>query len=395
MSKELYMRSLGLRQNKVDYLISFAVFLQSFLIVLQEIMISILKMDPESTTIYRVIFSAIPMSIAIILSFKRKKVLFIVTYLLAFLVLAINLLVYPVNSEYLQLNSFRFLLPIVIPSALCLITVKSIDIAERALYYVSWATFVLVVFYIISYFVGVFAIDEYSMSFSYGCLLPMVALYRRKRKLSFLASAFLFLAVLAVGSRGAALVFLAYVFIDIARSKVRYAFLLIAFLSMGYLLLDAFNGWLEIVGIHSRTLSLLFSGEIDQDSGRGFIYNMFFLLMDSHPYGLGLFGDRIYLGGSYCHNILLEMWINWGYIGIMIIWPLFLILLIRTYFRSEKVNRNRIICYTLILIGPLMASGSYLIDFKFGLYCGLLYLIIKDVNRVKNTFNEIPYIKTI
>lgn len=122
---------------------------------------------------------------------------------------------------------------------------------------------------------------------------------------------------------------------------------------------------------------------------------MFFLLMDSHPYGLGLFGDRIYLGGSYCHNILLEMWINWGYIGIMIIWPLFLILLIRTYFRSEKVNRNRIICYTLILIGPLMASGSYLIDFKFGLYCGLLYLIIKDVNRVKNTFNEIPYIKTI
>ena len=185
MSKELYMRSLGLRQNKVDYLISFAVFLQSFLIVLQEIMISILKMDPESTTIYRVIFSAIPMSIAIILSFKRKKVLFIVTYLLAFLVLAINLLVYPVNSEYLQLNSFRFLLPIVIPSALCLMTVKSIDIAERALYYVSWATFVLVVFYIISYFVGVFAIDEYSMSFSYGCLLPMVALYRRKRKLSF------------------------------------------------------------------------------------------------------------------------------------------------------------------------------------------------------------------
>lgn len=395
MSKELYMRSLGLRQNKVDYLISFAVFLQSFLIVLQEIMISILKMDPESTTIYRVIFSAIPMSIAIILSFKRKKVLFIVTYLLAFLVLAINLLVYPVNSEYLQLNSFRFLLPIVIPSALCLMTVKSIDIAERALYYVSWATFVLVVFYIISYFVGVFAIDEYSMSFSYGCLLPMVALYRRKRKLSFLASAFLFLAVLAIGSRGAALVFLAYVFIDIAQSKVRYAFLLIAFLSMGYLLLDAFNGWLEIVGIHSRTLSLLFSGEIDQDSGRGFIYNMFFLLMDSHPYGLGLFGDRIYLGGSYCHNILLEMWINWGYIGIMIIWPLFLILLIRTYFCSEKVNRNRIICYTLILIGPLMASGSYLIDFKFGLYCGLLYLIIKDVNRVKNTFNEIPYIKTI
>ena len=86
MSKELYMRSLGLRQNKVDYLISFAVFLQSFLIVLQEIMISILKMDPESTTIYRVIFSAIPMSIAIILSLKRKKVLFIVTYLLAFLV---------------------------------------------------------------------------------------------------------------------------------------------------------------------------------------------------------------------------------------------------------------------------------------------------------------------
>ena len=41
------------------------------------------------------------MSIVIILSFKKEKVLFIVTYLLAFLVLAINLLVYLVNSEYL------------------------------------------------------------------------------------------------------------------------------------------------------------------------------------------------------------------------------------------------------------------------------------------------------
>ena len=69
MSKELYMRSLGLRQNKVDYLISFAVFLQSFLIVLQEIMISILKMDPESTTIYRV---NLCLSLLFCLS-KRKK----------------------------------------------------------------------------------------------------------------------------------------------------------------------------------------------------------------------------------------------------------------------------------------------------------------------------------
>lgn len=372
------MRLLDYKENKIDYLISFAVFLQSFLIILQQVMISVLGMDPDATTIYRVILSAIPMSIAIILSFRRKKALFVWSYLLVLFILLINLTLYPENSEYIKQNSFRFLLPIVIPSALCLMTVKSIDIAERALYYISWVTFILVVLFVLTYFAGVFVIEGYSMPFSYGCLLPMVALYRRKSRKSLLASIFLLFTVLAIGSRGAAIVFIVYVFIDISQSKMLYAFGIAAFLLIGYSLLGTFNEWLEMSGIHSRTLSLFFSGDIDQDSGRSFIYNSFFVLMDNHPFGMGMFGDRPYLDGSYCHNILLEMWINFGYIGIMIIWPLILVLLLRIYIRSGKSNRNRIICYSLILIGPLMASGSYLIDFKFGLYCGLIYLIIKD-----------------
>ena len=127
------MRLLGCKENKIDYLISFAVFSQSFLIILQQVMIFVLGMDPDATTIYRVVLSAIPMSIAIILSFRRKKALFVWSYLLVLFILFINLILYPENSEYIKQNSFRFLLPIVIPSALCLMSVKSIDIAEREL----------------------------------------------------------------------------------------------------------------------------------------------------------------------------------------------------------------------------------------------------------------------
>ena len=53
-----------------DKFISFAVMIQSLLAVLQTVMVGVWKMDADSTTIYRVLLTAVPMSIAIVIAIK-------------------------------------------------------------------------------------------------------------------------------------------------------------------------------------------------------------------------------------------------------------------------------------------------------------------------------------
>lgn len=373
---------MGLRE-KVDYYIALSVFLQSFLVIFQQILIAVLGMDPESTTIYRALLSAIPMSIAIFISLKRRFLLFVKTYIVVMCILVINTFLYPQNSEFLWEGSLRFLLPLVIPSALCLMTIGNLDIVEKALYYVSWATFGLVLLYVIAYISGGFEFDGYNMAFSYGCLLPMISLYRKKQKISLLASFLLFLVVIAIGSRGAAAVFLCYLLVDIIQNNRRMVFFLLGGMIIGIVCLSSFSEWLDSIGIHSRTLMLL-AEDAGHDSGRGELYAMFLQIMQEHPLGLGLFGDRIFLSGLYCHNIFLEMLVNWGYMGAIILWLIMIVKLWQIYTYSSHVNRNRIICYTLVLIAPLMVSSSYLINYNFGIYCGLLYLISKEKYTIKN-----------
>jgi len=366
-------------KKNVDYFIAISVFLQPVLVLLQCLMIDVLMMDPEATTIYRVMLSAIPMSLAILFSFKRKPLIFIITYTIVLSIIVIHSFIFPQNLEFIKTEGLRFLLPMVIPSALCLSSVNSLKIVENSLYYTSCVALFLVFLYVLVYFLGVFFIETYNMSFSYACLLPMVSFYRRRTFCGYIFALFLLISVLAIGSRGAAIVFVVYVFYDIFQYKIKYSFLLSGILLIVFLMLPLLSEWLDSVGIHSRTLTLWVEGEINQDSGRGDLYDMFYKILYEHPFwGIGLFGDRVYLDGFYCHNILLEMLLNWGMLGVILLWPLILILLLLIFLKCDKEYQNRIICYTLVLIGPLMASNSYLISPNFGIYCGIIYLIFKN-----------------
>lgn len=373
------MNLLSFSTKKIDYLISIAVFVQPVLVILQHLMIDVLMMDPGATTIYRVILSALPMSLAILLSFRREPLRFIVVYAIVLSVIIIHSFVFPDNIEYIKTDGLRFLLPMVIPSALCLSTVSSLKTVETSLYYTSCVALFFVTLYVLVYLLGGFLIEDYNMSLSYACLLPMVSFYRHRTLLSYIFSLFLLISVLAIGSRGAAVVFIAYVFYDIFQHSRKYSVLLVGLLLAGFALLPFLSEGLEAIGIHSRTLTMLADGAIDQDSGRGDVYSLILQILDEHPiWGIGLFGDRVHLDGSYCHNILLEMLLNFGYLGAMIFWPIIILLFVLIYMKSDRDNRNRMVCYSLVLIGPLMVSNSYLISPDFGIYCGMIYLIFKD-----------------
>ena len=148
------MSQIKIKTSFIDYWLAFAVSIQSPLIILQQILVDILGMEIESTTKYRVILTAFPMLVAIILGFYRNKRLFLITYSFSFIILLYNFCLFPQNNEYIISEAIRFTLPVVIPSCLCLICLRDICFFEKVLYYISWLTFCLAIFYALNFLLG-------------------------------------------------------------------------------------------------------------------------------------------------------------------------------------------------------------------------------------------------
>lgn len=367
---------LSLKRGDIDYCLAFAVAIQSPLIILQQILVDILGMEAEATTIYRVILTAFPMAIAIVLGFNRNKRLFLITYSFSLILLLYNIVVFPQNSEYIVSEATRFTLPVIIPSCLCLICLRDIQIFEKILYYISWLTFSMAFFYVLNLLLGIVPFSSYNMSFSYALLLPMVSLYSHRNKFPVLASFLLFIIVVAIGSRGAAVVFVLYVFMDVILFNKKYI-PLIALLVFGAIVsIPVFLNYLDEFGISSRTLMLLLNGEINQDSGRSDVYDLVLTPLIQNPIiGLGLWGDRYYINGFYCHNIILEICLNFGLILGPLIIITFVYKFIVTYMRSCNVSKQILLKYLISCILPLFLSNSYLIAPSFGIFMGVLYSV--------------------
>ena len=94
--------------------------------------------------------------------------------------------------------------------------------------------------------------------------------------------------------------------------------------------------------------------------------------------GMGLWGDRVILAGIYCHNIILELYLNWGIVIGSILFIYFVYKLVHVYMLSDKNRRNILVKYFMTMVIPLMASGSYLTSYNFGTFIGILVLIHRD-----------------
>lgn len=372
-------RSRLLSRIDEDFIICCAVFIQSPLILIQHVLIDVFMMNPDSTTLYRVVFTAVPMLYAIFLSIKRKPKLFLLAYFITGLLLLATMVFFPQNTPYIKYEGIRFLLPVVLPSALCLASVKNIESSERALVLMSWISAALVFVYVIAFLRGSILFESYNMSFSYGCLLPMIALYYKKTLPSILASIILFLTVIAIGSRGAAVIFVFYVLADSLLSSSKSS--LFALIACVILLasLSLFSTWLGDLGISSRTLNLYSEGDlISYDAGRGEIYESFSFDSIEHPLiGIGLYGDRYYTGGGYCHNVLLEICIDFGFLLGPIIILFLLFKMIRLFFSIPKGLKRVLLMYLAVGFLPLMVSGSYLQSSSLSILIGMCCLIKK------------------
>lgn len=361
-------------QKRGDYILSFAVVVQSLLVIFQQCLIDIVHLAPESTTIYRVVLSAIPVLFALYYVWRRKKILLIATYVITILILLIHAIIFPDNELYIRQSTFRFLLPILLPTFLAVASIRNFQVLIDTLYYVSWCTFGLTLIYALSFFTGRVVFESYNMSFSYGLLIPALSLYTRKNFWSVIASFFMFLMIVALGSRGAAVIFVCYLLYDFLINNKRFFFVFVLVGIGVFLLIPYFIEFLSSLGVTSRTLSLLLSGHMDSDSGRSYLYQRCMEeLMKSPLLGLGLFGDRLILSGFYCHNIFLEIAIDFGIpLAIFIISGLFIWIIIR-YIHFTPENRGFLVMILLAVLIKLLVSGSYLEDYDFALLVGILY----------------------
>lgn len=371
---------MGITKNKLlgDYIISLAVFIQPVLILLQHVLIDVFRMDPDATTIYRVGLTAIPMVMAILVGAYRKPVRFLLVYVMAFFVLLLTITFFPANERYVRYEGMRFLLPLVIPSVVCLTVVESMDVLKKSINIMAWVAAALVLYYVVFFFMGRFVIDHYNMSFSYGCLLPMVVLYSQRKVVPTIVSLVMFVVVIAIGSRGGAIIFVAYVLVDalINRRKGRWFVLLLGILFVAALPL--LMSFFDSIGISSRTMDLLNSGNITYDSGRDNIYQTCInTLIDNPFFGVGLFGDRAVLGGAYCHNLFLEICLDFGLlVGFFAILSM-IFLFLRSYFTTRGEERNFLMVMTFSCFLPYMVSGSYLVSNNVALWIGFMLLLAK------------------
>jgi O-antigen ligase len=262
----------------------------------------------------------------------------------------------------------------------------------------------------------------YDMVFSYLMLVPMIILSYKLLFIRFKLSdvvlvIFAIITVVIVGSRGPLLSYFVYLlllfvnFVRINRFKAKSFVLVVAstiIISTFMLNLNSyvsqFNNQLIKLGIQSRTIYLLLGNNIDFLTGRSEIFADTVNKILLNPIlGYGIGGDRVFLNGTYPHNIFLELFTQFG-----IVLGGFICLLLITYWvigiflNKSPINQHLAIIFAGIGLISLFSSGSYLTSSNFWLFMAICVssvhsyrkeLIGYFVTFVINQDEEIGYTK--
>lgn len=376
------------KDDKIDYYLSFVAVFQPLLAIAQILLNDAFNYKDEYTANLRVFLTALPIIFSFVFVFKRLKMKAVGIYLTAFVVLLLSATIHPMTQEIAIVNSTRFLLPVVIPTGLCVASVLNVNIFERTLYFVSVLTFFLGLFYFVYFISGKMTNLTYSMSFGYDLLIPAVAFYLDKR---FLSKIFLLLVAfmtLLIGSRGPFIAIISFIMLPSLFNKGKaYVIGVVSACILAYTFLPEFLGYLNDVftriGIESRTL-YLFANDIMHDSNRNVIYDNAWRIINDHPFfGAGLFADRAYFD-AFCHNIFLEIFVDFGLFGGALFIMFILLPQIKIFKKLSFSLRNKYLIFGTAIMLPLMVSGSYLQSSNFSFFIGLSYLLMKS-----NTYNTV------
>lgn len=232
-------------------------------------------------------------------------------------------------------------------------------------------------------------------------IMPFVVLtildaFKTHNKVSIVISILSFILLLSFGNRGSVLYTLVFVvFCTIHQIKNKsliqkiFTYMLMAgvlYIFMEVLLENLYTQFEEI-GVSTRIFDKLGEDETDT-SGRDVILGHLLRELNYAWNGYGITGDRIFLDGTYAHNIFLELLFSFGYFFGALIIIVLLIVLFRAYIKCRN-NNNYLFYVALICFGilPLMTSHTFL---RYPFFFMLLGYAVQ-INKSKKSCGNIPY----
>ncbi len=316
--------------------------------------------------------------------FKRSGIMLVLVYSFAIIIFAYTYMYFELNRPHLLEISFKFFF-ISLPCFMFTYSIVDFQEFEHTTKKASYLIYLLGVALGILVLAKRISIGTYSMTMSYYMLLPTITflkeLFDRYSLKHLLLSTISIFLMLAIGSRGAIMCLAVYILLyhminfrkgNFGKVVLNILFMFVIIIGFIYLkdILMVINSVLNEYGIYSRSINLFLRDEVHL-SGRQILYEEIIGLIFLNPLiGIGISGDRAYLGG-YTHNIFLEILSGFGVIFGALIIILLAFIIFRSLSGKDKYKSNLSLVWLCIGLVPLAVSGSYLTDFQFWIFLGL------------------------
>ena len=396
-----------------DTKISFAIIFQICMLIINYTVKEVFQVnDPHERSLISMIFMVL---VGVLYLKNIRSVInrvgsfIILTYTSIGIMFLLTMLIYPQNYKYL-IEVLFWLFLICLPTAFFYLAIRDKTIFLNMLllsgYFQMTLGFVIFISMIL-------ATPTYDMTFSYLFLVPIVIItykifFVKFKFIDSILIIFAIAAILTVGSRGPLLAYLIFIMLltvnYIFTRKIKIKTITIIFIAqVSFIilvlniseLLIVFDKLLFEYGIKSRTIYLLMSDNIDISTGRVEISTNTISYITRKPIlGYGIAGDRVFLNGTYPHNIFLEILAQFGFVFGGILIAAFVIYWIRgLFFNKGNAEHHLAIIFSGIGLISLFYSGSYLTSSNYWLFMAICLSfgnfqrrIIKNVDTADNSY---------
>lgn len=317
----------------------------------------------------------------------KKDVLFFLTVVIIY---ALQFLIFPENTKALEDISSIFLVWVL--PALFLGLGLFHSNSYKLLLVASIASLFCMIYYKMFHSAGYMEANDLTedMDAAYHLLPHLLLIFyaslKEKKVLYYLCAAIGFILLLSFGTRGpiiCAIVYLSLYFMltHTWSHPIRDRILLIFGASFIILTFDAWSIYLNDVfsglGLSTRLLSKFQDGVFFESNARDDIRLILINnLSESGFLGLGIAGDRTIID-TYAHNLILELWVSFGwFIGTFLIICLFYLLL-RAYRFGTAENKNYLILLISCSVLHLMLSSTYLNSYLLFVLIGYSISVVR------------------
>lgn len=344
-----------------------------------------------------IILMYLPLAIIPFVSGKKRKTLdFICVWLFMLLSCLLTAVIHPEYDSWLFQGEFNIWLSIFRPDQAIYfyLFIRLIDDPDKILKTLERAAFVLLAYnlykyyystHVLGYWVGTGisrgAEGEYNLAFGYDVLFLFVIftlLGKMKNKWYYILSVISLFCIVMAGSRGPLLGVCLTVFILLIdaiknRPMIQRVTLISLFAVVSVVVIINFTNiilalafFLQRLGLSSRTIVSIISGNTFEDNGRARLYEIAInMIRSGGPFGNGIYGDRYVISSQttmwigYCHEVALEILVDYGYLlgGAILVYLTSRIVKILCSTESEW---RTVYLILLISASQLILSGSYL-----------------------------------